>query len=76
MAEKKTNEAILYKVQKTLFLGSFWSKFAPQNFFLRIGLRHFLGIAILHLYAKNQQKIMSQSREKQEIEKWSKGISP
>ena len=54
---EKTNEAILHKVQKTLFLGSFWPKFAQKIFFLKIGLRHFLGIAILHLRAKNQKKL-------------------
>ena len=61
---EKTNEAILRKVQKTLFLGSFWPKFAQKIFFSKIGLRHFLGIAILHLCAKNQKKLMSQSPEK------------
>ena len=61
---EKTNEAILHKVQKTLFLGIFWPKFAQKIFFPKIGLRHILGIAILHLCAKNQQKLMSQSREK------------
>ena len=30
---EKTNEAILHKVQKTLFLGGFWPKFAQKNFF-------------------------------------------
>ena len=61
---EKTNEAILHKVQKTLFLGGFWPKFAQKNFFPKFGLRHILGVAILHLCAKNQQKIMSQSPEK------------
>ena len=37
---------------------------AGKNFFPRIGLGHFLGIAILHRCAKNQKKLMSQSREK------------
>ena len=37
---------------------------AGDEFFPEIGLRHILGIAILHLCAKNQQKLMSQSREK------------
>ena len=37
---------------------------AGNDFFPEIGLRHILGIAILHLCAKNQQKLMSQSREK------------
>ena len=32
--------------------------------FPEIGLRHILGIAILHLCAENQKKLMSQSREK------------
>ena len=61
---EKTNEATLHKVQKTLFLGSFWPKFAQKKFFSKIGLRHILGIAILHLCAKNQKTLMSQSREK------------
>ena len=67
---EKTNEAILHKVQKTLFLGSFWPKFAQKNFFSKIGLRHILGIAILHHCAKNQKKLMSQSREKLVTGKW------
>ena len=37
---------------------------AGNEFFPEIGLRHILGIAIIHLCAKNQQKLMSQSREK------------
>ena len=61
---EKTNEAILHKVQKTLFLGGFWPTFTQKKFLLKIGLRHFLGITILHLCAKNQKKLMSQSREK------------
>ena len=61
---EKTNEVILHKVQKTLFLGGFWTKFASKKFFQEIRLPHILGIAILHLCAKNQQKLMSQSREK------------
>jgi len=58
---EKSNDRILHKVQKTLFLGSFWPKFAQINFFSKIGLRHVLGIAILHHCAKNQKKLMSQS---------------
>ena len=61
---EKSNEPILHQVQKTLFLGGFWTKFPKKNFFLKIGLRHFLGITILHPCAKNQKKLMSQSREK------------
>ena len=30
---EKSNEAILHKVQKTLFLGSFLPKFAPTKFY-------------------------------------------
>ena len=33
-------------------------------YFRHFRLHHILGIAILHLCAKNQQKLMSQSREK------------
>ena len=43
----------------------YFRHFRPEIFFfLKIGLRHFLDIAILHLCAKNQKKIMSLSREK------------
>ena len=38
--------------------------FGRKKFFPEIGLRHILGIAILHLCAKNHKKLMSQSREK------------
>ena len=61
---EKSNEGILHKVQKTLFLGSFLPKFAQKKFLSKIGLRHILGITILHHCAKNQKKLMSQSREK------------
>ena len=53
---EKSNEAILHKVQKTLFLGSFLSKFAQKNFLSKIGLRHILDITILNHRAKNQKK--------------------
>ena len=52
------------KSKKTLFLGIFGPKLAQKNFFSKIGLRHILGITILHLFAKNHKKQMSQSREK------------
>jgi len=46
----------------------FWAflgpKLAQKNFFSKIGLRHILGTTILHHCAKNQKKLMSQSREK------------
>ena len=61
---EKINDPVFLKVQKTCFLAVFWPKFAQNNFFSKIGLRHILGIAILHLYAKNQKKLMSQTREK------------
>ena len=61
---EKTNEAILHKVQKNPFLGTFWPKFAQIKFFPKIGLRHFLGTVILHHYAKNHKKLMGRSREK------------
>ena len=61
---EKSNEAILHKVQKTLFLGRFLPKSAQKKFLSKIGLRHILGITILHHCAKNQKKLMSQSREK------------
>ena len=61
---EKSNDSILHKVQKTLFLGSFWPKFAQKKFFSKNRLRHILGIAILHHCAKNQKKLMSRSREK------------
>ena len=53
---EKSNEAILHKVQKTLFLGRFLPKFAQKFFLSKIGLRHILGITILHHCAKNQKK--------------------
>ena len=34
---EKSNEAILHKVQKTLFLGSFLPKFAQKNFYQKSG---------------------------------------
>ena len=61
---EKSNEAILHKVHKTLFLGSFLPKFTQKKFLSKIGLRHFLGIIILYHCAKNQKILMSQSREK------------
>ena len=42
----------------------FFRHISGNKFFPKIGLRYFLGIVILHLYAKNQKKLMSQSREK------------
>ena len=61
---QKTNDKILRKDQKTVISGIF-STFPPgKNFFPKIELRHFLGIAILHHRAKYQKKRMSQSREK------------
>ena len=52
------------KAQKPVF-PAYFRHFRPEmNFFLKIGLRHILGIAILHLCAKKHKKIMSQSREK------------
>ena len=60
----KTNDEILRKCQKTGFSGIFPVFSAGNEFFSKIGLRHILSITILHLCAKNQQKLMSQSREK------------
>ena len=37
--------------------------FRHINFFSKIGLRHILGITILHHCAKNQKKLMIESRE-------------
>ena len=61
---EKTNDKFSRKVQKTQILGHFGPKFAQKNFFSKIGLRHILGIAILHHCAKNQKKLMSRSQEK------------
>ena len=58
---EKSNAENSYKVHKTLFLGSFLPKFAPQKFLSKIGLRQILGITILHHCAKNQKRQMSQS---------------
>ena len=49
---------------KTGFSGIFPELLAGNEFFPEIGLRHILGITILQLCAKNQEKLMSQSREK------------
>ena len=61
---EKTNDEISRKCQKTGFSGIFPAFSAGNEFFPEIGLRHILGITILQLSAKNQQKLMSQSREK------------
>ena len=61
---EKLNDSNSRKPKKTSFLGIFWPKFAQKNFFSKIGLRHILGITILHHCAKNQKNRMSQSREK------------
>ena len=50
--------------KKLFFYGTFPAFSAGNEFFPQIGLRRILGIAILHLCAKNQQKLMSQPREK------------
>ena len=52
------------KCPKTGFTGIFPVFSTGSEFFSKIWLRHIFGIAILHLCAKNQQKLMSQSREK------------
>ena len=62
--QKKTNDEISRKCQKTGFSGIFPTFSAGNEFYPEIRLRHILGIAILHLCAKNLQKLMSQSREK------------
>ena len=52
---KKSNEAILQKVQKTLFLSSFWPKYAQKLFFQKssfVHLCHILGIAIFIIVQK------------------------
>ena len=59
-----SDDEISRKCQKNGFSGIFPTFSARNEFFPEIGLRHILGIAILHLCAKNQQKLMSQSREK------------
>ena len=61
---EKTNDTISRKSQKTSFLDHFWPKLAQKNFFSKIGLRHFLGFMKTHHHAKNQKKLMIQSREK------------
>ena len=61
----KTNEEILRKCQKNGFSGIFPAFSAGNEFFFsKIWLCHILNIAILHLCAKNQEKLMSQSWEK------------
>ena len=49
--------------KKKVFL-AYFRHFRPEKFFPKIGLRHILGTAILHLFVKNHKKLMSQSREK------------
>ena len=61
---QKTNDKILRKVQKTVISGIFPAFSPGKIFFSKIGLRHILGITILHHCAKNQKILMSQSREK------------
>ena len=61
---KKLNRKSSEKAQKPVFrhIPAFS---AGKRFFWKIGLRHILGIAILHhLCAKNQKKLMNLSREK------------
>ena len=62
--QKKLMKESRENVKKNGFSGIFPVFSAGKNFFPEIGLRLILGIAILHLCAKNQQKLMSQSREK------------
>ena len=50
--------------EKPHFGHVFCPNWPQKKFFSKIGLRHILGITILHLCAKNQKKQMSQSREK------------
>ena len=59
-----SDDEISRKCQKNGFSGIFPTFSARNEFFPEIGLRHILGIAILHLCAKHQQNLMSQSREK------------
>ena len=67
--KKKANEVILHKVKKVLFLGLL-AQVCPQFFFSKIGFRHILGIVILPHCAKNQKKLMRQSRKKLVKGKW------
>ena len=47
-------------------LGPFWPKFAPKNFFGKIGFHHIWESMITHQCAKNQKKLMIKSRENPE----------
>ena len=58
---KKTNDRISRKFKKTTFSGTFPALATGKNFLSKIGLRHILGITILHHCAKNQKKLMSRS---------------
>ena len=62
--KKKHKEKVRWKSAKTAISGKFPVFLAENEFFPEIGLRHILSIIILHLCAKNQEKLMSQSREK------------
>ena len=63
--EQKFMNEILRKtreIEKNLFFQlsqKFLQNIERMNFFLEIGLRHILGITILHHCAKNQEKLMS-----------------
>ena len=58
---EKTNDTISRKSRKTSFFDPFGPKLAQKNFFSKIGLRHILGITILHLCTKNEKIPMIQS---------------
>ena len=51
------------KSAKTAISGIFPAFSAGKKFFSKIGLGHIMGIANTHLCAKNQKKLMKESRE-------------
>ena len=65
--EQKIRKKLMMKSRENAKKPVFPAFSAGNEFFPEIGLRHILGIAILHLRAKFHKKILSTAREIQEI---------
>ena len=59
----KYKEKVQTKSAKTAISGIFPAFSAGKKFFSKIGLGDFMGIANTHLCAKNQKKLMKESRK-------------
>ena len=59
----KYKEKVRWKSAKKAISGIFPAFLAGKEFFSKIGLNHILSIANVHLYWKNQKKLMKKSRE-------------